>query len=73
VIDPETGYDPDDQFYYSRRLVAELLPMALAGPEPPVRGPTDSPGSQGDPAEGGNTLVMILDVRRVMDRMSGLS
>ena len=66
AVDPELGYDPAvDQFHYSRGLVAELLPMALAGPEPPAAGPVEGGGS-GDPAVGGNMLVMILDVRRVM-------
>lgn len=70
MIDPERGYDPDDQFYYSRGLVAELLPIALNGPELPASGLTDGPGAQGDPAEGGNVQVMILDVRRVVPLMT---
>jgi hypothetical protein len=69
VIDPALGYDPDDQFWYSRKLVAELLPLAVYGPEPPARGLTDSPGGKGDPAEGGNMLAMILDVRRALSLM----
>jgi hypothetical protein len=70
VIDPELGYDPEDQFYYNRRLVAELVPMALAGPEPPATGLTDRPGGGGDAAEGGNMLAMILDVRSALMRMN---
>lgn len=69
MIDPELGYDPDDQFYYSRKLVAELLPLAVAGPEPPARGLTDTPGGKGDPAEGGSMLAMIVDVRRALSLM----
>lgn len=69
MIDPAKGYDPDDQFYYSRKLVAELLPMAVYGPEPPARGLTDAPGGKGDPAEGGNMLAMILDVRRALSML----
>lgn len=71
MIDPDLGYDPDDQFYYSRQLVAELIPMALAGPQPPARGLSDTPGTGGDPAEGGNMLAMILDVRRALDQATG--
>lgn len=59
-----------DQFHYSRAMVAELLPMALDGPEPPARGLTDEPRGTGDPAVGGNLQAMLLDVRRVIPYLS---
>lgn len=65
------GYDPDDQYYYSPGLLAELVPMAVAGPEPPATGLHEGGGGPGDPAEGGNLLTMIVDVRRGMGMISG--
>jgi hypothetical protein len=58
-----------DQFYYSRGLVAELLPWALDGLEPPAKGLTDMPRGGSDPAEGGNVLAMMIDVRRAVSRL----
>jgi hypothetical protein len=55
-----------DQFFYSRDLIAELLPWALDGLEPPARGLTEGRPSGSDPAEGGNVLVMMIDVRRAV-------
>jgi hypothetical protein len=66
AVDPELGYDPGDQFYYSRELVRELLPMALDGPVPPAGGLSEGGRSVADPATGGNVLAMIVDVRRAL-------
>lgn len=66
MIDPELGYDPDDQFFYTPGLVRELLPMALTGPVPPARGLAEQSSTPGDPATGGNLQAMILDVRRAL-------
>jgi hypothetical protein len=68
-VDPDLGYDPSDQFFYTPSLVRELLPMALDGPEPPAAGPVDPGRRGGDPAEAGNLQAMLLDVRRVYDRL----
>lgn len=68
MIHPQLGYDPADQFWYSRDLVEVLLPWAVDGPEPPAAGPERGSRSQ-DPAEGGNMLAMIVDVRRALARL----
>lgn len=73
MIDPALGYDPNDQFYYSTGLVRELIPLAVAGPELPAPGITDRPTTQGDPAEGGNMLAMMLDVRSAIEKLPGLA
>lgn len=55
-----------DQFHYTPGMVAELLLLALDGPEVPARGLTDEPRGVGDPAVGGNLQAMLLDVRRAL-------
>lgn len=58
-----------DQFTYTTAMVQALLPLALDGPELPAAGRTESVRYHGDPAEGGNLLVMLIDVRSAVDRL----
>lgn len=60
-----TGRDPD-QFDYTGPMLGVLLELALDGPQMPAAGLTGMPRSTGDPAEGGNLLAMLVDVRRAV-------
>lgn len=61
----QSGYQVEDVYYYSREQVARLVPLAVEDvtipgvPESTRRAPSD-------PAEGGNVLALISDVRKAI-------
>lgn len=61
------GYNPPDEFFYDKGIVEALLPMVWYDGEPSVEKPegqdADTPRNKKDPAEGGDLLAMISDVR----------
>lgn len=69
----QNGLMRGDAFYYSKAMIEDVLPM--------VFDPDDWTASQvpdtdtvrrggGDPAEGGNTLATVMDVRRALDSLN---
>lgn len=65
------GYEPDDEFFYSIQMVADLLQLYF-DPEYMVPGSADlgSTGS-GKPAnEGGNLMAMVADIGRAYEDLS---
>lgn len=63
------GYDPEDEAWYPRGVVALVLPKVLAGDrEPPTQGGLDGmPRGQSDPAESShNWTVMYADVEKAL-------
>lgn len=65
----QTGYAVDDEWFYQRAQVAEVLPTVLAGGEDgyekaQVDGEIKAPS---DPAEGNNRLAMMADVSAAWD------
>lgn len=58
------GYQPEDEAFYGPGVVANMLPHVLSGvPDQPVTEKTGNSNS-GDPAHGGDWLVMYLDVKQ---------
>ena len=64
------GYQIDDEAYYSPISLSELLPFVWAD----VVNTTDSTKPRvsggGNPAEGGNYVISLMDIRRAMDRLT---
>lgn len=71
-----SGYDFNDLAWYSPEKLAELVPLALAANWDGMSTDGDAEtGGRGnvDPAEGGNLLAMVMDVRRAVRGMEDLS
>ncbi len=65
------GYNPEDTYRYSPNEVKRLLPMALDSTALTVPNNSfDSPRARHDPAENGNLLASVVDVRRALGRLS---
>lgn len=63
-----SGYEASDEFYYSQGLIEELLTAHGQGTNTmPGRVPDRRSGS--DPAEGGNMVVMMIDVTNALIRL----
>lgn len=58
-----------DQYTYRLPVVRELLGPALDGYVP--QGPPGGGSTPGDPAEGGNVLAMLCDIRRALTLLPG--
>ena len=66
----KTGYDFEDVYFYSTGLLRELIPQALdrtVWVEPGVAAETGKISRTGDPAEGGNRIAMLCDVRASLE------
>jgi hypothetical protein len=66
------GYEPDDVMWYSPALVEGLMPLVLDETfdgEMPVEGAESGRKSKQVPHEAGNGLVMVLDIRRALDKL----
>lgn len=67
-----SGYEPSDEWFYSTRLLRELLPMVLAGPQGAVLPGEPEGGHQrsGRPPEEGNDLsAMYADISWALERL----
>jgi RNA polymerase sigma factor (sigma-70 family) len=62
------GYAVSDEAFYGQQLIEALLPAVLAGDTDKPKGEQVGPRQQSDPAEGGNYLVMYLDVERAWEK-----
>lgn len=67
------GYKTGDEFFYDSQMIASLMPAVLtfqATAELIVEHVDDGqPKRQAAPAEGGNTMAMILDIKRIYDKL----
>lgn len=64
------GYAPEDEFFYSLSMVADLIQLYF-DPEWMVRGGPvlDEPRTQKAPSEGGNLIAMVADVGRAYEAL----
>lgn len=67
------GFDPSDEYFYDLAMLERLLPYALADdlPDGLERQVQEGPRGLSDPAEAGNLMALILDVRRALGILSG--
>lgn len=67
------GYRPGDEFFYDSQMIASLMPAVLtfeSTAELIVEHVEDgTPKRPSAPSEGGNMLAMIVDVKRIYDRL----
>lgn len=65
------GYEPIDQVHYHPQEIIAVLPVAL-DPDgiPSAGGVSDGPRAKTDPAEGGNSLAVLVDVRRALNTLT---
>ncbi len=67
------GYNPEDTYRYTPNEVKRLLPLALDSTALTIPGQSfDSAPVHGDPAEGGNLLASVVDVRRALNGLDSL-
>jgi RNA polymerase sigma factor (sigma-70 family) len=60
-----SGYEASDEFFYNQSLVEQLI-TAVAQGQVSLANQTGERSSQ-DPAEGGNAMVMIIDVKKALN------
>lgn len=69
----QLGYKPGDEFFYDNTMIAQLMPAALAFDDTAeliVEKIDDGqPRKPSAPAEGGNLIAMIMDIKRIYDRL----
>ena len=65
------GYETSDLFYYEPTMVEALLPSILRGDvtSPPVLS-LGMPGKPPAPAEGGNLMAMMIEIKAAYDKLS---
>lgn len=63
------GYEPEDQFRYTRSMVEQLVDVALAWPDLPGNEVDDSPRAKGPVGEGGNLPALVADVKRALAQL----
>lgn len=67
------GYKPGDEFFYDNQMIANLMPAVLtfdATSELIIEHVEDGqPKRPAAPSEGGNLLAMIVDIKRIYDRL----
>lgn len=61
------GYQPSDEFFYNPGLVETLIAAGVQGMS--VLANQTTTRANTDPAEGGNAVVMIIDVATALDRL----
>jgi hypothetical protein len=62
-----SGYEPDDEQWYSTAVLALVLPKVLTGDRTPPSVVTDgTPRAQTDPAEGGTWMALFADVSKAL-------
>lgn len=64
-----SGYSPDDQYHYSRRVIEALIPETLVPGLPTQVEKDGSPGARTPAGEGGNLAAMIMDVRYALEQL----
>jgi RNA polymerase sigma factor (sigma-70 family) len=68
------GYKTGDEFFYDQAMIAELMPAAInfeTTAELIVEHVDDGqPKRPSAPSEGGNLIAMIVDIRRIYDKLS---
>lgn len=67
------GYRPEDEFFYDNQMIANLMPAVLTfdtTAELIVEHIEDGqPKRPSAPSEGGNLMAMIIDVKRIYDKL----
>lgn len=67
------GYRPEDEFFYDNQMIANLMPAVFtleATAELIIERIEDgTPKRPAAPSEGGNMLAMIMDVKRIYDKL----
>lgn len=66
-----SGYETRDEAFYDLQTIKELLPAAIDTAHQPPDVPTEvtTGKSNSDPAYGGTTLVMAIDVAKALERL----
>lgn len=69
------GYRPEDEYFYDMHKIATLIPSVINFDHTATiiieRGVDDGqPKGQSAPSEGGNLMAMIIDVKRIYDKLT---
>jgi RNA polymerase sigma factor (sigma-70 family) len=65
-----SGYEPEDEHFYAKGIIATVLPAVLSGTrEPPRKALEGMPRAKSDPAESGDWLALWLDVESALRRL----
>lgn len=65
-----SGYEPDDEFYYTVPMLRELLPEMYDRDDWATAPKSEVHGRNTDPAEGGGMMAVKADIQRAMDSLS---
>jgi RNA polymerase sigma factor (sigma-70 family) len=63
------GYEVRDEFFYSAEMLEQLLPFAWKDVVPTSNPTGERVGGGGNPAEGGNYIISLFDVRKAKDKL----
>lgn len=63
------GYQIDDEAYYSPITLSELLPFVWNDVVNTTDGSKPKVSGGGNPAEGGNYVIQLFDIRRALDKL----
>jgi len=65
----KAGYEISDEYFYSTALVEDVLKVIINGDASHPGKPEHGGKNMGDPAEGGNFIAIVADVRNAMHGM----
>jgi RNA polymerase sigma factor (sigma-70 family) len=65
----QLGYQLDDEAYYSPITLSELLPFVWSDVVNTTDGSKPKVSGGGNPAEGGNYVIQLFDIRRALDKL----
>jgi len=66
----QTGYEYEDQFFYTKDMVKTLLPAALSGDAKRVQVLSSEIKVQKSPAESGDWMAYAADIKKAFSRLS---
>lgn len=65
-----TGYEYEDQFFYTKDMIKSLLPAALSGDAKRVQTLSSEIKAQKSPAESGDWMAYTADIKKAFERLS---